>query len=411
VAPGQLGVFYSSAVFPPPTPGQTVTLPSGFKLAALRAEDGTRVWSTTLTQAFVGPIVASGTVYGSMVERPSAGTPGQTTLAALRGSDGGQLWNRTTAALTLAVGADSSALYAVGYPSQGPAADTPLLALRPSDGSQLWTADLGGLLQGGPTQPIVESNGLLYFVAGSAPQAGGSGPQYKVVALRASDGKQQWSASLTPPLSDRITSFTLAGDTLYVAGGSVPPTSSNIPEVPTIVALRASDGGQLWTHQFTTPLPTGQISLVAGASGVFATVMLQPQGSSGAQGGMLAGLNPQTGAQFWSATLAGPALSLVADANAVYAATGLPGTPSPNSIAAYKASDGTPLWSQPVQDGAPTVLADASGSLIASVSAPPGPNTGGGTGTAAIEALRASDGSLQWKVEADGLGTVSVAPF
>lgn len=408
VAPGQLGVFYSAAAYALPTPGQTVSGPTNSKLVALRASDGTQAWSTALSQAYTGLTVAGGIVYGALVTPPTSSTVAQSTLVAYRTRDGGKAWTKTSSAVTVPVAADDSALYAVSYPSTGAEADISLVALRDSDGRQLWTADVGGVLQGGPSQTVVEANGTLYFVAGSAPHAAGSSPQYEVVALRASDGTKQWSASLSPPISDRITSFILAGSTLYVAGGFLPPTSSNIPEVPTVVALRASDGSRLWMHQFTSPLPTGQISLVATDSGVFVSLMLQPQGTTTAQGGMLAALSPQSGTQLWSATLAGPALTLVADANAVYVATGLPGTPSPTTIAAYKASDGAELWSQPVQTGFPSVAATSDGSLIAATVTLGDQSSG----TTVLKALRTSDGAMQWNVSVDGqLSGALVAPF
>lgn len=113
----------------------------------------------------------------------------------------------------------------------------------------------------------------------------------------------------------------------------------------------------------------------------------------------------------WSATLAGPGLTLVPDVNAAYVAIGLPGTQSSTAIAAYKATDGSAVWGQPVQDGYPSVVATADGNLIAAAFRL-GNQGSGGIGTEVFEALRTSDGGVQWKVSVDGqLGGVAVAPF
>jgi outer membrane protein assembly factor BamB len=419
IASGELGVFLSTELFSPATRGQTIIAPTGATLAALRASDGARVWRKALNQAYSGPSVADGTLYGTLTPLGPTGGQPQTTLTAQRARDGTQVWQTTAPsgpALTLL--AANGAVYAAVFKVAG-APQSQLIALRASDGGQLWASNLDGLIGGMENgQTILAANGMLYLTVTEPPQVqGGQAPQYTVVALRASDGKQQWSVSLSSAINGGVSALTLGGDAVYVAGQFLPPTSSNIPAVPTVVALGASDGSTRWARQFTTPLPSGQLNLVAGASDLYAAVMLQPQDGAQLPGGELVGLNPQTGAQVWSDTLPAPALSLVAGTGAVYAATGLPGAPGPggapvpSAIAAYSQSDGKPLWSQPVQSGLlPTLIAAANGSVFASVLAPSAQGLAG-PGATMVEALGAGDGSLQWKVEAEGLTRATVAPF
>jgi outer membrane protein assembly factor BamB len=124
-----------------------------------------------------------------------------------------------------------------------------LTALNPSDGSVRWRYQTDWhpyQLVGAP----VEANGVVYTVSDPVPPTHGcANPQGNLVALRESDGQQIWSVSVgflpTPPVvaSGMVFTSALAFDECA--------TPRSHQETKSYYALRASDGHQLWRTDFT----------------------------------------------------------------------------------------------------------------------------------------------------------------
>ena len=148
---------------------------------------------------------------------------GDESLVALRGSDGALLW-RTPIPLDsesaiASVTATPSLVYIVsgGKPSSG---DWSLMAVNAESGKVVWSFAAGSLITGIQTLGNMVYLGSLY----------GGG----VRALRASDGHLLWQHPGNVP------AFSLAVDTLYAAMTGAGAGDNSV------VALRASNGAQQW---------------------------------------------------------------------------------------------------------------------------------------------------------------------
>lgn len=226
---------------------------AGTSLVALRASDGTLLWQRPLA---VGghPYLplwltsSAGTLYTYGREQNTAQpyTPtfsGDATVFAVQAGDGAVRWSRTLDGTepdqepSMPVIADGIVyVRSNGLGSQALARGVPsfgfgLHALRASDGSPLWTYPTAF------TQPAA-ANGVVYTGDTSG----------NVIALHASDGALIWKQLVAGPTREfwRMSSLTIANDTLYVASGVTSPAGD-----VAVKALRASDGQQRWAR----PLP------------------------------------------------------------------------------------------------------------------------------------------------------------
>jgi outer membrane protein assembly factor BamB len=161
---------------------------------ALRAADGREVWNfrpgtvtaggpdyAAATDAVPGPWLAGGRVYVG---------DGRGAVHALRAADGKEIWHSPVRGqgFDLAIGRETVYLGSE---------DGVVRALRASDGGQIWHFITGG------SNTSVTGAGSTVYVGGN-----------NLYALRAADGKQQWS------LPVRATSLTTVPGAVYVSTGS-----------------------------------------------------------------------------------------------------------------------------------------------------------------------------------------------
>lgn len=222
-------------------------------ITALRAQDGSQLWSITgHLGLYIQPVADGGMLFVSA--QGSSTTHGY--LDAYRASDGSRVWEHDEGFNTGAsLGASGGVLYANGGAS--------LSALRESDGGTLWQQSV--------TAPSVQP-----LVIGGAVYLNNSG---EVFAFDAASGAPQWHYK--PPTLASPSDETVSGCAgLIFAGNSL-----------NLNALRAADGSLVWSNAyhylfFGTSCSNGTVY-----------VSLEP--------GTLRALNATTGAQMWSATLLG----------------------------------------------------------------------------------------------------------
>lgn len=221
-------------------------------IIALRAQDGSQIWSITgHSGLYIQPAADRGMIFvSSQGDSASHGY-----LDAYRASDGTQVWEHDEG---LNTGALLAASGDVLYTSDGKT----LSALRESDGGTLWQQSVVA-----PVQPIA---------IGASVYLNNSG---EVFAFDASSGAPQWHykpAMLASPSDETVSAC--AG--LIFAGNS---TKLN--------ALQAANGSLAWSNTYQ--------HIVGGTSCNNGVVYFSP-----ATGQLLA-LNATTGAQTWSAPLLG----------------------------------------------------------------------------------------------------------
>ncbi len=236
-------------------------------LYALNAGSGKLLWRYQGNKELSQVIVVDGTVYTSTSADNNAST-----LVALRAADGSMLWSYTVSTVTPSMMGVIGGIVYVSESSEGPEGLSSgfIYALQASDGHVLWKAQPGsntGLADGG----VVASNDLVYFATS----------QGNIYALHTDTGSVAWHAIQSPLLGMPPNAPTpvLANGLLYVAstmglfaynagngslawqykepspGGPVlvaPVVVSGViyfgGQRGTILALRASDGRVLWQH-------------------------------------------------------------------------------------------------------------------------------------------------------------------
>jgi outer membrane protein assembly factor BamB len=395
----------------------------------LRAGDGHVLWTKRLTTGFLGAVFADGILFGALTPLQFGPVNGvDVPITALRSTDGITQWQVKPGGVALPLGVVGSTLFVAqlkGLQSNGLITDTALLALATADGHTLWSDDLGGLPLGLAPSAIAGSslatNGSLVFLAVAHPPAPGSATQGKVMAVRASDGGIEWAVPIPKTLDGGVTQVILgsndntgtsSGNTVYVAGIANPPVSSSPPELPTVLALDASNGNTRWTHQFTSPHLAGTPpGIAADDQQIYAALTLGPQGPSATAGpsGEVVALRAQTGDQVWQTSVPGPTSSLVRTASTLYVSNGIYGsaTGPGSAVAAYQTSNGKQLWSVSVASPDARITAAVNSSVIVagSVVGTPGPSAPVG---GFVQMLTAVSGTRQWTVETSSEGTVQV---
>ncbi len=261
-----------------------------------------------------------------------------------------------------------------------------LYAIAASDGTRRWQTHTDGSVT---PDPIV-ANGVVYTTAI---------PNSLVTARRASDGVALWSKLVIQAEGKRIA---LAGDTLYMTtdmfGGDLLAPGF----VHGVYALRASDGAIRWHHDTTDPVISPPL-VVDGV--VYAGV-----------GASLVALRASDGVQLWQRPLAVGGhpylpLWLAFSSGTIYTYgreqnPDQPYTPGTGfgdaTVFAVQASDGSARWSrrldggEPDQEASTPVIADGvvyvrSNGLGTQALARGVPGFGLG-----LHALRASDGAPLW---------------
>lgn len=195
-----------------------------------------------------------------------------------------------------------------GYGYGGAGGGEYLVALEAATGAVLWTYSTGGPNTLGPAAPVI-GNGMVYFTCGGNDFSG-------VCAVSLSSHLLVWSANF----GSTTMGLTLAGDVLYVNGGSVGE----------FAALNATNGTPLWT--------------VEGNSSAFPVSFAKSVVYATGSDGYVHALHAHNGKEIWSAYLASE--SSVSLANGVLY-DDQQGSNNP-ATAAYAVTDGALLWSSPL---------------------------------------------------------------
>lgn len=211
---------------------------------ALDVTSGKPLWSYSTGGIITAPVIAGGVMY------LSAGiTEGNTThsyLLALRLRDGALLWKRDPGAeqfvssVTIADGQSaSSPLLAVVSSVTNGQTVARLLGLAPDDGRIMWTTSLG---QGGAGAPTFAGGLALIQVATEPDKAPGV---MRMVAVQPTDGRIAWRQVIGnwPEFEPVFTPFVVEG-ACYTTVTDY--NSSGVPRLVSALALRVSDGGQMW---------------------------------------------------------------------------------------------------------------------------------------------------------------------
>ena len=225
-----------------------------------------------------------------------------------------------------------------------------LLALDPSDGSVRWRYQTDWH----PYQRVgapVETDGIVYTVSDPIPPANGcANVQGNLVALRESDGHQLWSVPVgalpTPPVAAHGVVYTSA---LNVNECATP--GSHQVFTKSYYALRASDGHQLWrtdlTQDTTDTNPADSVGLDSSLQIVDSTLVGTAEASvseSGDRVGHLFALDAAHGNLRWKNTFFSNQGIFSLSANGLlYVRTHSADEPT-FEWTAYRASDGQPVW-------------------------------------------------------------------
>ena len=206
--------------------------------------------------------------------------------------------------------------------------DNIMAAINPDTGKTIWKSAQAEYV----SKIVAIDSGIIYDFSASS-----GGVSSQLVALRASNGAQIWTKVLTG-LQIMPASVTLANGVLYVVGSSAQP-GTLLKSAPNYVqAYNASNGQQLWQSQSLSGL-VGAAPAVAGGQLYIGT----------GQGNLYA-LNADNGQINWQLQ-PGSDVSVPAYVvnNTLYVApiTSVTNNSVTSQIEAYDATTGTLQWSQP----------------------------------------------------------------
>ncbi|GAC1386185.1 MAG: hypothetical protein NVS4B7_11970 [Ktedonobacteraceae bacterium] len=314
-------------------------------LYALQAANGSILWQRHLLTEFPAGVYASstavlsnGVIYAILNTRtPPHVISFNFEVSAFSSNDGHTLWNSslpgspTQLAPLVANGVVYvSAQYAQQTSNQVPYVAV-LYALQSSIGTPLWNYQDNSLSS---LNPQLASNGVLY-AEGSAVSNPGSVESDYVLALRTSDGRQLWRDQLTDANagsgSNFSTSITVLNNALYVAEMEEAPGGGT----GKVLALQASDGKFIWRDDIAHIGITEVQVLVAGDR-VYV----------GQNERIVSALRTDTGAVLWQHTFGDSesgVFKLAVSKDIVYVGT-YPDTGSGRSLCAIQATNGTQLW-------------------------------------------------------------------
>ena len=220
-----------------------------------------------------------------------------------------------------------------------------LAALNPRDGSVRWRYKTDWL----PLQLVeapVEVDGIVYTVSDPIPQGNGcSNILGNLVALRESDGRQLWSVTVgslpTPPV--------VANGVVYTSALKIDRCGTPGPHqlMKSYYALRAGDGHQLWrtdlTENSSDANPDQSIGLDTSLQLVNGTLIATAQANqseSGDRTGHLFAFDPASGKLRWKNTFfANQNIYSITANGLLYVRTHLESEPT-FEWTAYRASDG-----------------------------------------------------------------------
>ncbi|PVX23514.1 MAG: hypothetical protein CW691_10420, partial [Candidatus Bathyarchaeum sp.] len=177
-----------------------------YKVYALNATDGTKIWEyTTGDYVSSSPAVANGIVYIGSDDYK---------VYALNATDGTKIWEYTTGSSVASSPAVANNVVYVG------SYDFKVYALNATDGTKIWEYTTESSVISSPA--VV--NGIIYVSAGD----------HKVYALNATDGTKIWEYTTG---SYVVSSPAVANDIVYVGSGD-----------HKVYALNATDGTKIWEY-------------------------------------------------------------------------------------------------------------------------------------------------------------------
>lgn len=277
---------------------------SDYKVYALNASTGAKLWSSSYPTGGTPPAVENGVVYVG---------GGDYNIYALKASTGVTLWSYTTGNDVAAPPTVENGVVYVG------SLDDNVYALDASTGALLWIYSIGGGTGGYVTASAAVANGTVYV-----PSVGGV-----LYALNARTGVLLWSYVIGSGRGNSDSSPAVANGVVYVGSND-----------DNVYALNASTGALLWSY--TTG---GQVSSSpALANGVVYI---------GSDDYKLYALDASTGAELWSYSTGSWVTSSPAVANGVVYVGSLDG-----NLYALNASTGAFLWSYATayeEDSSPVV--------------------------------------------------------
>lgn len=245
-----LGTYQSAGQSSPPTG----------TLQAFNASTGAPLWHVAPSSGVEVPIAASSTaVFAFSITFNSAQTVPTVALTALRASDGTTLWSadlgQTPGGPLSGIAFSDSALYLVTMspPASGNAGpgQAMLNAVDTTSGKSLWRDPLPGPLNAG----LVLSGGVLYLAVQNLTQGGTSA----ILAVQASDGKTLWSKA--PPAAAAVGGFAITSQTVCYSYGLLDGPGGGI------IALHPADGSQRWQANIQSG---GPAPIAADLSAVYA---------------------------------------------------------------------------------------------------------------------------------------------
>jgi outer membrane protein assembly factor BamB len=273
------------------------------EVQAVRADDGTRVWSYSFGgENNMAPVAGSGVIY------VVAGSE----LIALRTADGTRLWTFHAGTPVL----NANVVYADGQ-------DGSVYALRADDGTQIWKSRFLGAV----TIQVIAGNAL--YVSES---------NDRVYALDASDGGLLWSFGAG---GNAVTGIAIDAETVFVgtgisySGALSPDTADGY-----LYALQARDGTLLWRF----PAKGGVYNIVASGEAVYLSTA----------DAHIYALHPNSGSVIWSfapignwqagPVIAGSTIYLGAGSTSTSYPSGISVTAPGGHIYALHASNGRVIW-------------------------------------------------------------------
>lgn len=295
----------------------TVPSMSGSVLVAMRVSDGATRWRfPNERRIYSPPVLSGGLVYATTVEGM---------VYALHASDGVEMWAFEAGEIITA-----SPTVADGLIYVAPAVNVPeqpyVYVLDASTGALRWSAPVPD----STAHRLTVHAGALYIAT-----------HHGCAALSATTGALLWSRDLSP-WGPRSAPVVIGDDSICLSTHGMPRrvrqedgTIEHAPGRGQVVALRASDGAQLWQRdldgaQSPTELAAFDDVLYVGSD----AASFYPAGNASVYA-----LRSQDGAIIWQAATEGERLATpVAASDAVYVGA------SDGCVYALHAGDGTRLW-------------------------------------------------------------------
>lgn len=375
---------------------ETVYLPTGAGIFAIRASDGVVRWTypagidkppVTQWRDILDLTLGQGTLYALST---SSDAQGAVTLLALDTSDGAVRWSKTEPATMnslLLVGnlliVTALGPVADGAPGIESATGQAIEARNAVTGAPVWSHPLQETELATP----VAASGAIYL-----------GTVDHVVALNANDGTLRWSTPIIPSVSQDGTTFVdvnasvalaATSDTVYVLAKRAMSQGSAAAWEDNVYALNTVDGSHLWLNssendpssRVFAPTIAGDVAYIPFFGGLVAFPAATPGTFNWRFIPAGAGNGNTAVAMTGAAVSAG--VVYTTDLTGVSANNG-GGTVWENFTYAVRATDGVELWRTPTNGGinaaAPVVI---SGVVFAS-------------SVGVLRALRASDGRQMW---------------